>query len=130
MAGEEPAGAAIEEGGVLEWVIKGDLAGQGGEVTVADFDLDGGGGEPVVGEFLGEFGGLFAQTLAEGGAVGGVAEERIFAADGFDFIGEVERAVVLAVGHAIEFVAPGSDEGAEIARGGLQIGDGFEAGFV
>ena len=106
VAGEEPAGEAVEGGGVFDGFFDAELSREGGEVAVADFDGEGAGGEATGGELLRKLGGLLAEAGAEDGPVRGIALKSVFAADAFDFIAKVKGAVVFAMGHAFEVAAP------------------------
>ena len=82
--------------GVGEGFFERDLTGERGEVSVAHFYLHGVGGEAALLQLCGDFVGLFVEAFAQDGAVGGVLQERVFAADAFDVVAEIQRARIFA----------------------------------
>lgn len=61
VAGEEVTGETVDLLGGVDGFFDAELSGEGGEVAVADFDLDGACGELVFGEGLGDVVGHFAE---------------------------------------------------------------------
>ena len=130
VAGEEIAAEPIDGAGFLGGVLDGELAGEGLEIFVADFYLDGLGEEALAFEAGGDVLGLGPEASAQLGAVHGVALEGFFAADAFDFVAKFEGAIVDAEGIVAQGTAEGADEGAEVAGMLLEIAEGEEAGLV
>jgi len=122
----EPVDGARFLGGVLD----GELAGEGLEVFVADFDMDGLGEEALAFEAGGDVLGLGPEALAKLSAIHGVPLEGFFAADAFDFVPEFEWAIVDAERIVAQGTAEGTDERSEVAGMLLEVPEGEEAGLM
>jgi len=130
FAGKEETAEPVNVGGFGQGIFDSDLTGEGGEIAVADFDLDGVSAQTAAFEAARYVFGLGAEAGAEDFAVVGVLEKGFFAADAFDFIAGMQWAVVLAARELAEGWAEGADEGAEIAGVILQITRGANAGLM
>lgn len=114
LAAKDGTGHGVEVRRVFEGFFDTGLTGESAEVAVANFDLDGAGGEAFFGQFGGEFLAKPAKDGNQNASVGGVGSKGFFGADAFDGTIEVQGAIIIAEGIAFE-------RGAERANQGPQI---------
>ena len=98
-----------------------DLARQGREIAVADFDLDRVGTQVAALESGGDVLGLRSQTSAKHLPVVGVVQEGLLAADALDLVTGVQAAVIPPEGKLLQFRPKRANQGAQVARIILQI---------
>jgi hypothetical protein len=130
VSSEEPAGEAVNHRAIADGLLDGDLPREGGEVAVANLHLHSARGEAALLHARGNLVCLLAQTLSKSGSMGGVSQKGVFAADALHIIAELERAIILAHGHALEVAGPRANIRPEVAGIGLEICDGADAGLM
>jgi len=128
---EEGVGGFEEMVGAVGGGGEGFGAGDGLEVSEADFEVDAAGEEVVFAEAGGDVFGLFDEDVAEVFRVADVCVEGLFVADGFGFGVGSDFAGVDAVGEVGVVVSGRAEVGGHPFGGhSAEVGDGFDADVV